>query len=272
MILDLKLLGFKQKRMSPAKLIFIDLSYYVIHRYFATLRFFKFKGVDEPEKADVYKRFEKSFVSDLGVVCLRHGVEMDDVVFAKDTPRDTIWRMALFREYKSGRASLTKFDPEIFKHVETVLLPRLSGVRVVGCDRAEADDIIAIARRLYVDAEMVIITGDHDYLQLLGPRTTIVNANNEALTKKYTPEMLEVFLEYKVCKGDPSDNIPSIGKKIGDKTALKLARDPAALAARIAADPAVGAQYELNKRLMSFDCIPGDVVDDIKRALGEIMI
>ena len=254
----------------PAKLIFIDLSYYVIHRYFATLRYFKFRGVDEPDKPSVYERFEKSFEADIKALCKRHEAELSNLVFAKDTPREMIWRIDLFPAYKGGRTSLANFDPDIFDHVENVLLPRLTGVRIVGCERAEADDIIAIARRLHPDMDMVIVTGDHDYLQLLGPHTTIVNANNEPLTKKYTPEMLEVFLEYKVCKGDVSDNIPSIGKKIGEKTALKLARDSTALAARMAADPAVAAQYELNKKLMSFECIPPQIVENIKDCLSSI--
>ena len=78
--------------------------------------------------------------------------------------------------------------------------------------------------------------------------------------------MLEVFLEYKIIKGDKSDNIPSIGKLIGEKTALKLARDPLALAAKLTSNEAIAAQYDLNKRLMSFACIPEDIVEQIKRS------
>ena len=258
--------------MKHDKLLFIDLSYYVIHRYFAVLRWFKFQGIEQADQTQdaTFTRFDKSFEADVKNLCKRHEVELDQVIFVKDTPRDTIWRMSLFREYKGGRASLSNFDPEIFVHVEGRLLSRV-GCRMIECARAEADDIIAVARRT-LDVDMVIITNDHDYIQLLPngvntDHTTIVNANNEPLTKKYTEEMLQVFLEYKVCKGDTSDNIPSIGKKIGEKTALKLACDPVALAARKTADPAVAAQYELNKTLMSFDCIPADIVNAIVAVL-----
>lgn len=95
----------------------------------------------------------------------------------------------------------------------------------------------------------------------------IFNAQNVPITSKYTEQMLEVFIEFKVIKGDASDNIPSIGKKIGPKTALKLATNPKELTARFTKDPLVQEQYELNKRLMSFDLIPANIEADICKAL-----
>ena len=249
-------------------IILVDLSYYVIHRYYAATRFFKFQErEDEPTQQEMFDRFDKSFSNDVKSLIKRHDTE--EIIFAKDTPRETIWRMDIFPEYKGGRAALNKFDPEIFKHTIEDLIPRL-GYKIIECPRAEADDIIAVACQVLEDEKIVVITNDHDYIQLLGKNNTkiqLLNASNEPLTKKYTPEMLEVFLEFKIIKGDKSDNIPSIGKLIGEKTALKLARDPAALASKLASNDAIAKQYELNKQLMSFECIPEDIVEGIKRAL-----
>jgi 5'-3' exonuclease len=264
--------------------VFIDLSYFVIHRYFAVKRWYSFSLKEPGTQAEVFERFAKSFEQSLVALEKKYKFDWSNVYLARDTPRATIWRNALFPTYKENREcgeGTNKFDPEIFGYVYETLLPLLQAkglaFKVVMTETAEADDVIAIAHRTvrrqrlepYNDTKILILTNDHDYIQLLDKNTTIINGSGVLIAEKYDAETLSVFLEYKIIRGDVSDNIPSIGKKIGDKTAHKLALDPVLLQARFDKDPCVLAQYELNKTLISFDRIPEELVEMIIGKLAE---
>lgn len=92
----------------------------------------------------------------------------------------------------------------------------------------EADDIIATLAKKAADAgaEVVVVTGDKDALQLAGGNIRILNESKNILFdrdevhKKYGlfPEQLRDMF---ALMGDASDNIPGI-KGIGEKTAVKL--------------------------------------------------
>lgn len=258
---------------------FIDLSYYIIHRYFAVLRWYKLNEKEVGDQAEVFARFDKSFEASLRIFQKKHKFDWSNLYFARDTLRCTIWRNELFPMYKANRdvVKISNFDPAVFDHVYDELLPRLKTTigfgGVLYALGAEADDVIAVAHeKLKATQPIVILTNDHDYLQLLDANTTIVNANGEAISKKYDAQILEHILEYKIIRGDVSDNIPAIGKKIGEKTAYKLALDPALLAAKLASSDDVRRQYELNKRLVSFKCIPKEIKSDIITVLNSYML
>jgi len=99
-------------------------------------------------------------------------------------------------------------------------------------DGYEADDVIGTLalRAKKLGWEVVIVTGDRDALQLVQPGITVMafkkgvtetmRYDEAAVMKEYglTPAQ---FLEYKVMRGDPSDNIPGI-KGIGEKGATEL--------------------------------------------------
>ncbi|MDW0111000.1 5'-3' exonuclease H3TH domain-containing protein [Sporosarcina aquimarina] len=100
-----------------------------------------------------------------------------------------------------------------------------------GVEGMEADDLIGSLVKTWKDkADITIVSGDKDLLQLLAPSVQI------ALTKKghsiydvYSEQrfveeygMTPVqFIDYKAFIGDPSDGYPGV-KGIGPKTALKL--------------------------------------------------
>jgi 5'-3' exonuclease len=71
-------------------------------------------------------------------------------------------------------------------------------------------------------------------------------------------------LEIKIIMGDTSDNIPSVLPKCGPKTAQKCAEDPEVFKKKINENAAYYAQYELNRRLVDFNYIPSELVDDFK--------
>ena len=60
--------------------------------------------------------------------------------------------------------------------------------------------------------------------------------------------------------GDSSDNIPSVIKKCGPKTALKCYDDPNYFEERLKKENAYEL-YERNKKLVDFNCIPQELID-----------
>lgn len=105
------------------------------------------------------------------------------------------------------------------------------GWKNYGVERIEADDLIGSLVKTWRDeADLTIVSGDKDLLQLLAPGVQI------ALTKKghsiydvYTESRFveeygmtpTQFIDYKAFVGDSSDGYPGV-KGIGPKTALKL--------------------------------------------------
>lgn len=97
-------------------------------------------------------------------------------------------------------------------------------VTTIAIDNIEADDVIAYLSE-YFKEQVVILSNDKDFLQLVSER---VNVYLPSKKKLYNPESLleefgvwhENFTIFKALKGDKSDNIKSI-KGFGDKTILK---------------------------------------------------
>jgi len=163
------------------------------------------------------------------------------VVF--DTPGAT-FRDELYEAYKANRAAmpdeLTPQLPFIRRAVEALRLP------VLEMPGVEADDVIGTlaARAVAEDAEVLIVTGDKDFQQLVGPAVTLLDTMRDKRTT-----LDEVHARYGVeparwtdivgLMGDAIDNIPGI-KGVGEKTAVALIRHCGSLEALLA-DPALAA-------------------------------
>ena len=139
------------------------------------------------------------------------------------------FRNELFDGYKANRPAppeemLPQFD--MAKEVSGLI-----GWQNFGVKGLEADDLIgSMVEKWKDEADITIISGDKDLLQLLNPSTTI------AFTKKgyteydvYTKARFvdeygiepKQFAEVKAFMGDSSDGYPGV-KGIGPKTALQL--------------------------------------------------
>lgn len=139
------------------------------------------------------------------------------------------FRNELFDGYKANRPAppeemLPQFD--MAKEISEMI-----GWQNFGVKGMEADDTIgSMVEKWKNDADLTIISGDKDLLQLLNPSTTI------AFTKKgyseydvYTESRFveeygiqpSQFAEVKAFMGDSGDGYPGV-KGIGPKTALKL--------------------------------------------------
>jgi 5'-3' exonuclease len=133
--------------------------------------------------------------------------------------------------------------------------------------KLEADDCIAISVKYllnkYPQCHIYIITSDRDYLQLNAHNVDLYNLafKNIAENKNSTGDA-KMDLEIKIIMGDTSDNIPSVFPKCGPKTAEKCVEDPEFFKKKMADNPAYYAQYELNKKLVSFDRIPEELVQE----------
>jgi 5'-3' exonuclease len=248
--------------------LLIDLSYFIFYRYYATYNWYKKQN--DSKDVNILKdnlfldKYDKIFEQTICELQKKHEISWTNVYFAKDCPREEIWRVNYYKEYKQTREErLDTFDKEIFKHTIVNLIPKLQtkygGCYLIHEDHLESDDIIAIIKN-YIrehdsEYEIVIITNDNDYVQLIDDYTLVVNLQGRDLKTRINCSP-EEYLQRKIILGDKSDNIPSIGKKIGEKTAEKLACNLELLQDIFDKKPDTKQNYDLNELLISFQKIP----------------
>jgi 5'-3' exonuclease len=191
------------------------------------------------------------------------------LIVGKDCKRENIWRNKLFPQYKATRNNDPAFcgkpffkmayDDDLFKQggaKATLYHPEL-----------EADDCIAISVKYllekYPKCHIYIITSDRDYLQLNAPNVDLYNLAyaNIAQNKSSTGNPKH-DLEIKIIMGDISDNIPSSFPKCGPKTAIKCIEDAEFFKKKMDNNAEYYKQYELNKKLINFDCIPPELIEE----------
>ncbi|MBW7459251.1 5'-3' exonuclease H3TH domain-containing protein [Paenibacillus sepulcri] len=142
------------------------------------------------------------------------------------------FRTSQYDGYKANRPSAPEDLIPQFDLVKDVVAS--FGVPNVGIAGYEADDCIGtLAKRHSGDAHVYVLSGDHDLLQLVDERISVVimkkGQGNYAV---YTPEFLleerQLTSEQVICvkglMGDTSDNYPGV-RGIGEKTAHKLIQE-----------------------------------------------
>ncbi|MCU0846862.1 MAG: DNA polymerase I [Spirochaetes bacterium] len=153
----------------------------------------------------------------------------DYIAVAFDPPKKS-FRFELYPEYKANRQ---KMPPDLKSQVEEIknLVDVLGIKRLMEMDY-EADDILGtVAKNLASrDMEVMLVTGDKDAYQLVGPNVRIY-ANKKGITEYEIYDEKEVksklglppgkVIDYMALTGDSSDNVPGV-KGIGEKTAQKL--------------------------------------------------
>jgi 5'-3' exonuclease len=266
---------FESSIMDPT-FIFVDGSYYNFYRYFALLNWWKIANPDDPledpfKNETFVEKFRKTHVDNL--LQVRKKLKLDKTVnpimiVGKDCKRENIWRMELFDKYKATRAQEGFMGGPFFKMAYTEELFQKGGAKaILHHPKLEADDCIAISVKhllnKYPACHIYIITSDRDYLQLSAPNVHLYNlAYKNIAESKGSTGNPKLDLEIKIIMGDTSDNIPSAFPKCGPKTAQKCAEDPEAFKKKISGNAAYYAQYELNRRLVDFNCIPKELVEE----------
>lgn len=163
------------------------------------------------------------------------------VVFDSKEPT---FREAMYADYKANRAEppddLIPQFPYFRKVVEAMRLPQFE------LPGFEADDIIGtIATRMAAAGhEVVIITGDKDFMQLVGDRIRIIDTMKEKpigiaeVRARFGVDPAQV-VDVLGLAGDSTDNVPGI-PGIGEKTAIKLVQQFGSLEAVLAHPEQVG--------------------------------
>ncbi|MGG0186406.1 5'-3' exonuclease [Bacillus rhizoplanae] len=150
----------------------------------------------------------------------------------------TTFRTEAFSNYKANRGAppeelIPQFDlvQEMTAHLS---------IPVIGMKGYEADDCIGTLAKAYQnEAEVFILTGDTDLLQLVDTNITVMLLRKGIGNYEYyTPEKIIEekgvqpwqIVHAKAFMGDSSDNYPGV-KGIGEKTAYKLIQEHGTVAA-----------------------------------------
>lgn len=274
--------AFEPLIMNPT-FIFVDGSYYCFYRYFALMQWWKNAYPEEPLD-DPYannkfvEKFRKTFVDNLEQIPKKLKINKANLtsvkpilIVGKDCKRENIWRNELFANYKANRAN----GPEdgfmggpFFKMAYDEDLFVQGGAKaILKHPRLEADDCIALSvkylTKKYPSCHIYIITSDRDYLQLNAHNVDLFTLTYKNLADgKTATGNAKDDLKIKILMGDTSDNIPSVFPKCGLKTAQKCIEDEEYFKKKMGDNQTYYNQYELNEKLVSFDKIPTELVDE----------
>ena len=198
-----------------------------------------------------------------------------DFVFAQDDKVSNSFRKKLFPEYKATRRLKKKsYDTyKVQRYIVEVLFKDLKieekySYHLIKVSNAEGDDVIATIFREFGKEYMlnVLFASDRDFVQL--DNVVQLTMQGKLVECKLADEEVshKDYLLGKIILGDGSDNIAKVFPKVGEKRALALLHDKAALRKRLKESQSATDQYELNKKLISFDEIPNDLAATIRDA------
>ncbi|MFB3885248.1 MAG: DNA polymerase I [Thermodesulfobacteriota bacterium] len=146
------------------------------------------------------------------------------VVFDSKAPT---FRSEIYKEYKANRSAMPEALVPQIPYIRRII--REYGIATVEMEGFEADDLIGtVARGMAPEADVIIITGDKDILQLVSDRIQVYDTMKE---KRYGVEEVirrfgvkpEKVIEVMGLAGDAIDNIPGV-PGIGEKTAIELVK------------------------------------------------
>jgi len=196
------------------RLYLIDGSSYIFRAFYAIGHLSNSKGL--PTNA-IY-----GFTQMLLKVLKDHRPDYFVVVLDSKAPT---FRSQVYQEYKANRPAMPEgLVPQIPYIKKIMEAYRIATLELEGY---EADDVIGtLAKKLESEADVVIITGDKDILQLVSDRVKVYDTMKE---KRFgVDEVIQRFgvppdqvVEVMGLSGDAIDNIPGV-PGIGEKTATEL--------------------------------------------------
>jgi len=256
----------------PPLYILLDISYFIFYRYYALIAWWKMAKKDEPLEDPIgtpefVEKFKKTFVDKIMEIPKKLKIKNYVLIAGKDCHRKDIWRHKLFDQYKATRVSDDEFLGGPFFQMGLDILKELK-IKTLYHPNLEADDCIAIATKDLIakdpETNVLIVANDMDYLQLASPQVKLMNLKYKYLTDnpKWSGDPKK-DLFCKIVMGDKSDNIPSIFKKCGPKTAEKCYDDPKVFEEKLKKENAQ-TNFERNKNLVDFDEIPEELVNSLR--------
>lgn len=217
----------------------------------------------------------------------KFGSEFGEVVIACDSRK--YWRKDIFPLYKANRKKTREasgFDwPAIFDAISVIKeeIKANFPYRVIEVEGAEADDIIAslarwsaeydlIEGRLLPKAkEFLIVSGDHDFIQL--QKFDHVRQYSPIQKKFVKPEVApDVYVLEHIIRGDKGDGIPNVlsdddsivnEEKRQAKIMTKKLQEWIEIPSSMPDDDTFKRNYQRNRILVDFDCIPKELSQEI---------
>ena len=253
-------------------IVLIDSSYYVFHRYFATYRWFSFQNIDVSVEDIVNNNvfitaFYKHINNDIKKICKKWNTNKDNIVFCVDCQRTEIWRNDIYNTYKATRTQKTNFNKKIFSIFNEYI--NSLNFQYISQDRLEGDDVIYLSQKMIKshidvlkcnDINIIIITNDNDFLQLVDKQVHIYNMQFKELMKRgYNDPKIDLL--FKAIYGDKSDNIPKIGSGITKEKALMLSNMQDDERETYIKENGYQDKYILNMMLISFENIPKEYTE-----------
>lgn len=278
-------------------MVLVDLSYMVFYRFFSTqIKFLKKypdfdwdEDYNWTENEEFISDYEKNFLSSLNRLSYKFRIPDENIVFVRDCPRETIWRLEHYKEYKGTRKNTCKFRNKnlsvgfVFRYTYQKIMPSIMEERkyhLVKVDTAEADDVIGVLVRKiqneYYYRSIIIVANDNDYLQLASNSVYIWSLTNKLLNDKIKISP-KIELLNKIVHGDISDNIPPCIETIEsykDREVLQsIIEYPELLKEYLETDDDFKNQFELNRSLVDFNFIPKNIkemiLDETKNILPD---
>ena len=267
-----------------SQIILIDTSYTSFYRFFATLRWFSLSNSDDYKlhkddpKYDwlqnkiFIEKYEKMYLNSIIALIKKKIFTKSKIIFCMDSPKENLWRTKIKADYKGDRIDLSlknNFKPTFnytYEHIIPKIINDNKNIYKLRVDKLEADDLIGIITMHFEETnpkqEIIIVSGDNDFLQLGRENVHFINYKKKKLLN-LTKEEANIELNNKIILGDTSDCIPSIfpkGKRIKKKEILE---SNIKLQEYLDSNINIKNQYELNKKLIDFKYIPNQFKEQV---------
>ena len=216
------------------------------------------------ENEEFVSKFKTMFFKKIYNFMKKYDIPNTNIVFCKDCPRKSIWRIPELPEYKATRQKVNHIC-DFFRIMYKEIIPKFicEGGHMMAVDNAEADDVVAICTKYFKPQcpKILIITSDHDYFQLYD--TTVIlrdMADRDITTKSLGNPKLDLLC--KILRGDRSDNIKPVFKRCGIKNILKYYENPDILQTKLLEKNKLEL-FEKNRRLIDFNYMPELIKSEI---------
>ena len=206
------------------KIVLIDGNNLMFRAYFATA----YTGKLMKNSKGLYTNALYGFTNMINKIINEEKPEYLFVAFDKGKS----FRHEEYKEYKAGR-NKTPDELKMQLPYARDLLDKM-GIKWFEVDNYEADDIVGTICKWADEDEnwdALLVTSDHDYLQLISDEVSIkllrpkdyIKYDPKSFKDEYGIDPIKV-IDLKALMGDASDNIPGV-PGVGEKTALKLLVD-----------------------------------------------
>ena len=207
--------------------------------------------------------------------------EYGEMIIACDS--GNVWRREVFLNYKAGRKKVrdksghdwTKIF-EIMSKIKDELKEHMP-YKVIELDTAEADDIIAVLVKKYINQKILILSGDKDFIQLHNNR---VKQYNPVLSKFVGQgETPSIYIKEHILKGDRSDGIPNVlsdddvfveGRRQRPLTKKKIASWVDEMVMTFTEEEKKN--YDRNRKLIDLSLIPPELEAKIYNEFNEVKV